>query len=467
MQIIANALDHAWKLYGQGRFAESMKQAEAALTLQPDSVSALTCLAVARWSDGGDIAQSLSELRRAVELAPGVAAIWHNLATIEASNGEIDSAVAHFERALTLKPDDTQAFYALTQNMRFSAETSLVTHIAALVEGNALTPAARSFAAFGLAKAYDDLGDYRKAAGHLLDANALESRPYDMAGERRSLAELRQLARSKSTSGASGSDSDAPIFIVGMPRSGTTLVESILSRHPDVHAAGEMRDLHEAESRLLGRLRTKGYRGGRNAALQLVDAGDYAALAQSLLGSVAEAAGRPFRRFTDKVPDNAMRLGFVEKLFPRARVIYVRRHPLDTALSNLFIRFTAGHGYSFRQDQLGERYRQVVETMALWKQALDLPILDVSYEKLVTDPEAQSRRIVEFAGLDWDESCLAPQGAARRILTASQFQVRQPIYRSSIGRWRNYHPWLDPLVKAMGGEAWIAAEAEESLRAGD
>jgi hypothetical protein len=139
-------------------------------------------------------------------------------------------------------------------------------------------------------------------------------------------------------------------------------------------------------------------------------------------------------------------------------VVHVRRHPLDTGISNFFQRFSHGQGFSTRLDWTGTRIRQIADTMALWKRALDLPVLDLSYEQLVLHPEEQSRRLVAFAGLDWTDACLEPQNLERSVLTASPWQVRQPIYRGSVERWRRYEPWLGPMIAAMGGQDWVDRE---------
>jgi hypothetical protein len=193
----------------------------------------------------------------------------------------------------------------------------------------------------------------------------------------------------------------------------------------------------------------------------------FAKNAAVVLERVGAAAGRPIKLFTDKLPENSQRLGLISLLFPEARIIYVRRHALDCCISNLFQRFALGHGFAFRQDLLGERYRQVGETMQLWKRALDLPILDVSYEALVSDPEPAIRRIVAFAGLAWTDACLTPERADRRIMTASQFQAKQPINRNSLDRWRVYEEWLAPLIESLGGHASIEAERREVEDAAD
>jgi hypothetical protein len=256
------------------------------------------------------------------------------------------------------------------------------------------------------------------------------------------------------------------VFIVGMPRSGTTLVETILSRHPEVHAGGELPHIGDVERLLHNWARTHvGYQGGPYAMLQHIPADYFPRNAKAVGHRVhAAAGGRAYSVFTDKLPDNSLRLGLISLLFPEARVIYLRRNPLDCCLSNLFLHFSSGNGYAFQQTLLGERYRQVAESMDLWRAALDLPILEVSYEALATDPEPMIRRIVEFAGLGWDAACLNPERARRSVATANQFQVRQPINPTSIGRWRHYEDWIRPLVKSLGGMDWIDGQIRELAR---
>ena len=253
-----------------------------------------------------------------------------------------------------------------------------------------------------------------------------------------------------------------PVFVVGMPRSGTTLVETILSRHPEVLAGGEMPHIGDVEAALLNWTREElGYKGGANGMLEQVPRDYFSRNAEAVAARVRGLArGRSFSVFTDKLPENTQRLGLISLLFPDARIIYVRRHPLDCCISNLFLHFQRGSGYAFSQTLLGERYRQVAETMDLWKTTLGLPILEVSYEALVGDPEPLIRRMIAFAGLDWDEACLTPHKSARSIGTANQFQVRQPINTGSVGRWRHYEAWIEPLIAALGGPDAIHRDEE-------
>jgi len=241
MTVAMPELDRAWALLGQQRFAEATRQSAAILARFPGNVSALACHAMANWKNEGDIVVSLAEMRRAVKAAPNEASLRHNLATLLASAGEQDAAAEQFREALRIKPDDTLAFYGLTQNLKFREESDLIRAMVALERNPALDAHRREFLNYGLAKVFDDLNVPERAMPYAIEANRLGLRPFDAAREAAMLRELEELAgldafrRARNT----GHPSSAPLFIVGMPRSGTTLVEAVLGRHPDVLALGE------------------------------------------------------------------------------------------------------------------------------------------------------------------------------------------------------------------------------------
>ncbi len=449
-------IEQAWRHMQQDQPEQALVLAERVLAAEPQNVSAIACRAMAQWGVLGENAQSLADMRRAVELAPDVSALRHNFGKVLTEAGRVDEAAAHFRAALALNPRDALAFWGLTQNSRMR-DADLVGAMEALHGDATVAGLEREFLAYGLAKAFDDLGEPEKAMAYATEGNRLIGRPWNPAGGDARLAELRQLADADAFRSykKSGHPTRAPLFIVGMPRSGTTLIETILARHKDVLALGESRQIalaHDAADRF----RVAGQ----------IDVS--ARLGRDWLKARAEILVRDWTKrrsgfavVTDKMPDNAFALGLIWQLFPRARVIYARRHPLDVGVSNYMIRFANGHGFTTRLDWIGVRSRHLAETMDVWKRALDLPILDVHYERLVAEPEAEIRRMVDFAGLDWTDDFLTPEQATRSVGTASQWQVRQPIYTSSVARWKRYEPWLGPMIEAMGGQAWIDAQTAE------
>ncbi|MBL8760598.1 MAG: sulfotransferase [Phycisphaerae bacterium] len=251
---------------------------------------------------------------------------------------------------------------------------------------------------------------------------------------------------------ARGDGTEVPIFIVGMPRSGTSLVEQILASHPEVFAAGELSDIEIMAARTPRRLG--------------ISSGAYPSFMATLTREQVITAGRPYldrvratapraTRHTDKMPHNFRHVGFIWQLFPNARIIHCRRDPIDTCLSCYSISFSATHAYSNTLEGLAFMYGEYRRLMQHWRTALPLNLLEVGYEDLVHSPEEWSRKIVDFAGLAWNEKCLDFHKTKRAVLTASVDQVRRPVYDSSIGRWKKFEKHLGPLIDAMGDLAHV------------
>jgi hypothetical protein len=232
-----------------------------------------------------------------------------------------------------------------------------------------------------------------------------------------------------------GSDSELPIFIVGMPRSGTTLTERILSAHRDVAGAGELMFWKE-------HVADKGHQfdDSPNHVRQVAD--EYVSLLRSY--------GPDSLRVTDKAPGNCWNLGPISIAFPRSRIIHMRRHPVDVCLSIFMALFTYPPSYSFDLGDMAFFYRSYERLMAHWRAVLPAErFLEVEYRDLVEKTEPTTRKLLEFCGLEWDEACLKPEENQREIRTASLWQARQPVYKSSLDRWKHYEPWLGPLRELL------------------
>ncbi|HEY1921742.1 MAG TPA: sulfotransferase, partial [Tepidisphaeraceae bacterium] len=241
---------------------------------------------------------------------------------------------------------------------------------------------------------------------------------------------------------------EKPVFIVGMPRSGTSLVEQIAASHPAVHGAGELNFMFRVLDGTVGML-------GSNTE-------NYPACLDRLTTEIADKAAGIYlgpltalnpdaARITDKMPLNWFHLGLIALLFPGARIIHCRRDSMDTCLSCFLTHFNSGHEYKHNLPHLGHFYRIYERMMAHWRSAIDMPMLEVAYEDVVAGAETQSRRIVEFLGLAWDDRCLTPHKTKRAVATASVQQVRRPIYNTSVRRWRRYEKHLGPLKAALSG----------------
>ena len=368
------------------------------------------------------------ELELAGDL-PGVAAIVDRLL----GDGHCNSAVAlQFAR---VAEDLGQAGQALDVILR------------ALAAPEERPPRTTSSLHFAAAQLLDRLGRYEQAFAHATGANAPWAGSYDaprMENAVTACAALFTKANLPRLARATNQD-PTPVFIVGMPRSGSTLVEQVLASHPQVFGGGELLWVNRLWHALLDRVGSVSL-DETLARMSAADADGVAGEYLRALSALQPAAARVI----DKNLSNFMHLGLIWALFPGARVIHCRRDPLDTCLSCYVTDFSEVLPFTCSLPALGHFNRQVDRLMSHWKQVLDLPILEVDYEAVVGDLEGNARRLLNFVDLPWDERCLQFHRNRRRVATASRAQVRRPIYRSSIGRWRHYEPWLAPLQQAMG-----------------
>jgi hypothetical protein len=300
---------------------------------------------------------------------------------------------------------------------------------------------------FALGKALADAGDAERAFRHMLEGNRLKRSQIDHdepavlgAFDRIRRVFTPSLVEAKS---GQGSASRLPILIVGMPRSGTTLVEQILASHPRVHGAGELEDL----ARIVGGLCQSA--GNYPEAIPALDPGQLGAIAERYLEGLVSRSGGA-ERVTDKMPSNFYFIGLIHLALPEASIIHVRRDPLDTCLSCFSKLFASPQNHTYDLAELGRYYRKYAELMAHWREVLPAGrMLEVRYEDLVADFEPAARRILAHCGLDWDEACRSFHRTARPVHTASAAQVRQPIYGSAVGRGKPYREFLTPLLREL------------------
>ncbi len=294
-----------------------------------------------------------------------------------------------------------------------------------------------------LGKLYDKLADYDEAFLHFEQSNMLQDLSYDPATQEETVDNLISAFNPNTLAKiARGSNrSELPILILGMPRSGTTLVEQILASHPQVFGAGELDDINEIVNPLPKAIYPRHVGNMKQSTLD--------ELAQAYLDRLHDYDPEA-KRVTDKMPANFINLGLVAIMLPGARVIHCVRDPLDTCLSIYFQRFNLTHNYATDFANLGHFHKEYERLMAHWKSVLDIPILEVNYADMIADQEKVSREIVAFSGLEWDDRCLQFHKTGRDVATASYDQVRKPVYTSSLGRWKHYEKHLGPLKEALG-----------------
>lgn len=422
---------------------EALAQVERALQLAPDDAQA--------HDRAGDVLtqchqheRALVAFERAAELAPDDADYRYNLATSLSYHGRVADAEREFEACIARAPYHWQAHLSLAQLRRQTADDNHIERLRALLArgGNSVT--ATVYLNMALAKELEDLGDYPQAFEHLVEG---KSAPRSLMGysSDHDAALFDALARSVDTAPpGDGHDTREPIFIVGMPRSGTTLVDRILSSHPDVQSAGELHQFGAAWKQAMGGAGFRMFHPGDIAGGRIRD---WRELGERYVQSTRPLTGqRP--HFTDKLPHNFLYLGYIARALPHATIVCVRRNPLDTCLGNfrlLFAPESPYFGYSYDMLDTGRYYLLFDRLMTHWKQQFPGRIIEVGYESLVADQEGGTRRLLDAAGLTWDPACLDFTANPAPVATASAGQVREPLHAGAIGRWKRYRTQLAPL----------------------
>jgi tetratricopeptide (TPR) repeat protein len=435
-----------------GRFSAASAACRDILRNSPDWPPALHLLGVVAFKSG-DVEGGFKFLRRALAGEPANAQFHGNLGLGYRLVGQLDAARGAFEKAIEHDPRDTEHYFNLGEISRFASDDPHLAAMEQLAREMASLPlASQTRLNFALAKAYDDLGRCDDAFRHLLRGNTLKRSQvhYDEAAMFAWLERIRTafspalLERKREA----GFVSSLPVFVVGMPRSGTTLVEQILASHPAVHGAGELDDIGQEAERL------RAAEGGR--ALR------YPECVPHMSGERLRGFGRTYAlglrrrapralRVTDKAVSQVRYLGLIHLALPEARVIYVKRNPLDTCFSCYATLFGEGQNFTYDQGELARYYRMFAEMMAYWRQVLPPErFIEVEYEAVIAGLESEARRLIAFCGLDWDPRCLDFHKTQRPVNTASAAQVRQPIYQSSRGRAEAYRKHLGPLIAALG-----------------
>ena len=445
---IWNALGGALmdRLSSQDAFSEAEKCYREAIRHQPNIPEFYLNLAVLLREQGGHD-EALKLLQKAVELRPGYETAIAGISQVLEYKGDFDGAYA------TVRPLLEQGTAESTVALAYAAVARHINQrdaAIALLEKIVLLPKpAHELRAmhFALGKLYDSMKEYDKSFQHSAAAHSVEPAAYDPEKNKRNFDARIEVFSAENLARLPRSSYRAklPVFIVGMPRSGTSLVEQILASHPQVYGAGELGDVHRMTLTLPAML------GGKIAYPQCVleakrkHLDEIAQRHLAMLGKFSKSA----TRVTDKMPHNFLELGLIELLFPDAQIIHCMRDPIDTCYSIYGLSFNASHPYTDRLDHLGAYYLEYLRLMEHWKAVLSLPILEVQYEELVADQERISRQMVEFCGLPWDERCLNFHEAERVVTTHSYDQVRRPIYKQSVARWKNYERHLGPLLDAL------------------
>jgi tetratricopeptide (TPR) repeat protein len=427
-----------------GRADEADAAYRRALEIEPDCGEAHSNLGMALMLQNR-AAEAEASCRRALEINPQLTGAIVLSAQIHAEEGRFSEAEDLLQRALSIDPDMPEAWAGLVRCRKMTREDEPWATGAKRLAERRLPPKREAHLRYALGKYFDDIEDFEQAFWNYERANELAKvshAKFDGPGLAQSVNRITQRYGRDwfEATARHGIGAERPVFIVGMWRSGTTLAEQILTSHPAVFGAGELPFWNSAsaiyERSEFGEPSEFG-EDLRGMGLRKL-AGDYLALLEGLSAGAA--------RVIDKMSANFLHLGLIHATLPAARIIHMRRNPIDTCLSVYFQDFASSHPYANDLEDLAHFYSEYVRVMAHWDQMLpEGAILTVPYEKLVEDPEAGTRRMLDFIGLPWDPGCMDFHKTARRVSTASKWQVRQTINKNSIERWRNYEQFVAPL----------------------
>lgn len=432
----------------QGHSADGQVLIERVLANKPNWAAAHTALGWALQLDG-DSHRAKAEFEQALRLDSTSESIDAKIgiASCLEDAGRADEAIKHWNDVLSENPCDGYARFRTSRTKKYQSGDPEIHQVERCLESMNVPTVDRRYLNFSAGKIYDDIGDVDRAFDCYDLANHLEDVIFDLDEILQRFDSLTRVYTGDLFTKLRdyGDPTERPIFIVGMPRSGTSLIEQILSRHPAVFAAGELNHLHNLVKKLPEFFESE---EPYPDCVSSIDARQLRTLSGDYLDRLpiaSAAAGRVI----DKMPGNFEHLGLIQILFPNARIIHCIRNPLATCLSIYFMPFRESHAYRTDLTRLGHYYRQYQKLMEHWQRELLMPLFEIAYEDVVAKPEESSRLLLEFCGLEWDDRCLKFYEADRLVHTASNLQVRRPIFTSSVFRHQRYAAHLEPLRQIL------------------
>jgi len=445
-------LDYIQVLRKRQKFAAALAEAEALHAREPANPLFQSHLAIERMQTG-DFAGALALFDQVLDTLPGDPATLTSKGHALKTWGHQDEAIAAYRAACAARPEQGDAWYALANLKTYRFTSDEIDEMARLEARRDLALSDRIHLCFALGKALEDRGETAEAfacyaRGNQLKRSQSRYTSEGMLAEFEAQKAVCTPALFKARAGA-GHPAPDPIFIVGLPRAGSTLIEQILASHSRVDGTLELPNILSLSQRLRGRDRTDG--GAYPAILETLPDAELAALGQDYLDSTAiHRQGAPF--FTDKMPNNFRHIGLIHLILPNAKIIDARRAPMACCWSGFKQLFAEGQEFTYGLEEIGLYYRAYVDLMAHWDAALPGKVLRVRHEALVADLEGQVRRILDHCGLDFEPACLDFHTTERAVRTASSEQVRQPINTKGLDAWREFAPHLEPLRRALGPE---------------
>ena len=429
---LSNALERA------NRSDEAIEALEKAVEKNPEMPEAYHLKGLSHLN-ANEPEKSMEALNKALEIKPDFAEAMATKSELMQAQGDLEGAKKLINQAIEINDQFPSVYLTYGKTNKFKKDDPILRKMEEHAEnigtfGRAQAP----ILYYALFKAYEDIGEYDKAF-EALKKGADIRRSCSVYNEVSHSNFLEKIINSNTiesieTFDKKGSTSDVPIFIVGMPRSGTTLTEQIISSHPDIYGAGELYTLHNVEREM-----------DEPTPHNAKEWGDrYVELVRNI-NDESKAA----RKITDKMPSNFTRLGQIVTTMPNAKIIHCRRNPIDTCLSCYKQLFSRGHYWSYNLEEIVGHYKQYDTVMAHWRKIMPERFLEINYEDTINDFENQARKLLDYVEMEWDDACLTPHKSKRSVLTASKAQVRKPIYNTSIESWKRYEEQLQPLVEGL------------------
>ena len=423
-----------------GRLDEAEDSYNKAITLKPDYAEAYSNLGIA-LKELGRLDEAEANYLQAIVLKPELAEAHNNLGNTLQELGRLDEAKASFTQAIALKPDYAEAHRHLSLVKKFYGQDEQYSKMLELYLDENISEEQRCHINFGLAKACEDCENFEQAFTHYSEGNKLRKKllNYDINQDVELFRQIKSnypQIKHNSLKPAKMSTNLTPIFIVGMPRSGTTLVEQIISSHSQVTGAGELP--HVAR---WGAFIASGFSKANYEALL-----DFR---HKYLAELQEVSKENLI-VTDKMPQNFRYIGLLASVFPEAKIIHVKRNPAAVCWANYKQYFISKHiGYCYAIDDVISYYRLYEDLMNFWKNTLSEKIYNLDYELLTVNQESETQQLIDYLGLDWDEKCLSPQNNKRSVATASNLQIRQEVYQGSSQQWKKYEPFLKGALNGL------------------
>lgn len=395
----------------------------------------------------GEQAEALSWFGRAADKSPQTVAFRVNHANCNMYLGNLDEAEAELRDVLATQPQNPNAHWILA-GLRKATDRTHVDELQRLIAGQDYAPRALAFMNYALGKELEDLEDWAGAfAAFAAGAAARRSTiDFDEAAEVEMYEALERIyTRDWLDAGPEGCDADSPIFVVGQPRSGTTLVERIITAHSAVHSAGELRQFSNAFRRLTD------YREPRRFSAKLVEAAsgvDPKALGEMYIRTTEKLAGGTLR-FVDKLPSNFLYVPLILKALPNAKIVHLRRNPMDACFASFKQLFADAYPHSYDQEEMARHHARYFHLTACWRKRFGDRYFEIAYEDVARDLEPNARALIDYLGLPWEDACLNFHEQSTAVTTASAVQVRQPVHTKSIGRWRRYEKQLETMRRTL------------------